>query len=321
MWITTRNLDVVLCCHVDNVCISEKSWEIYIELTFVSSWTSEPLMGLARAAACSSDSSLSCSPPITGSLPAAPSSLVIPTLFAAFGAFDLDFETMTWLPQVATTPFSVLVVVPDEIIALVVTAAGETHGMWPVSLLLWLVLGGWERALVIDPPVLHEHMSRCHRLRKATYQERALIIDPPGFTWVCEHAPSSKERNVPIGVLSRWGLLFMDVPSIWQIQTINQNFDLTYHVDCCIVLTPPSCQWPPYPVRPLSWYYCSYRLGTHLGMNGPFWGQMVSVAKTCRRSALQLACLQRQIFCPHRSHVDMELHPHPHPSHHQQKTQ
>jgi len=117
-----------------------------------------------------------------GSLSAAPLSLVIPTLFVAFGAFDLDFKTTTWLPQAATTPFSVLVVVPDEIIASVVTAAGEMRGMQPVLPPLWLVLGGWERALVIDPLVLHEHVSRHRCLRKATYQERALIIDPPGFT-------------------------------------------------------------------------------------------------------------------------------------------
>jgi len=76
------------------------------------------------------------------------------------------------------TPFNVLVVVPDEIIASVVllVAAGEMCVMWPVSLLLWLVLGGWERALITDP----------------------------GVTWVCEQASLFKESNVPIGVLNGW---------------------------------------------------------------------------------------------------------------------
>jgi len=115
-----------------------------------------------------------------GSLSAAPSSSVIPTLFAILRGFDLDFEITAWLPLflVVTTPFNVLVVVPDEIIASVVllVAAGETRGMRPVSLPLWLVLGGWERALITDP----------------------------GVTWVHEQVSSFKESNVPIGVPNGW---------------------------------------------------------------------------------------------------------------------
>jgi len=76
------------------------------------------------------------------------------------------------------TPFNVLVVVPDEIIASVVllAAAGETRVMRPVSLPLWLVLGGWERALITNP----------------------------GVMWACEQASLFKESNVPIGVLNGW---------------------------------------------------------------------------------------------------------------------
>lgn len=115
------------------------------ESTLVKSRDSEPLRGLARAAADSSDSSSSCNPPITGSLPAALLSSVIPTLCAVLRGFDRDFEVGAWPPlfRVAATPFSVVVCesIADKVITEVARLVTEDGArvLRPLRPLL-----GWE---------------------------------------------------------------------------------------------------------------------------------------------------------------------------------
>ena len=124
------------------------------ELTLVSFRVSEPLIGLARTAACSRVSSSSCSPPITGSPSVALPSSVILTLCAILWGFGFDFEITAWLPlfQVATTPFSVVVCSPitDGTIAsvMLLARAGETRVSSPLQSLLGC---GELQALITDP--------------------------------------------------------------------------------------------------------------------------------------------------------------------------
>ena len=103
------------------------------------------MIGLMRAAACSSNSSSSCNLPITGLSSVAP-----PTFCTILRGFKFDFEIGAWLPlcQVATIPCSVVVCCPvaGEIIIKVVLLATE-GGINEIQVVMWQLqslLGSWE---------------------------------------------------------------------------------------------------------------------------------------------------------------------------------